>query len=1507
MDVLGDKTDWLNFESIDTEYQGFEFATGHGKVTKWHQTKVNAPSGNWTIRALERAGVLKTFLNRLSTDNHAKCYFVSQDSAKDFETLTDKARMAASFEQYWEELSIRQKDHFEQIKKAWQEADELTFEMLARSYVEVYPNRQLDSLIHTYGDFYFQGGGNQAFPILRDILEKNFNRTLTTEAARDAVKSEGTLKIKEWALDPTLPQRLEEETEVYLQTYTPFGAGGETIPREQTSFLIEELLSPDGPELLLVTGVAGSGKSGVVRTAIERLQSQGIPHLAFRVDQHLSCNTREELGRRLTGRRESPVSTLKGTFPTTPSVLFIDQVDAVSEVSGRDGRVKEVVLRLISDAHNFGGVKVVVACRTFDLDSDPRLKSLKKAHRTKQIDVKLLDWKAEVAPLLKTKGVDVSLFNQPQRQLLRLPVNLTVFLEINEPEFFFRSRSNLHEKLIEKKRRKISKERNLSWSLIQPLTAMCEWMSQRQKLSAPASVLDNYANAVDILTSEGLIVSSRGKINFFHESFFDHIYARAFINSDKSLNDLLLSTEQHLFRRTQARQILEALRQSETNRYYRELSTVLSSNDIRFHIKAAICQWLSTIEAPTEQEFKIISRFDEQNGKFHQFFRRAVLSTPAWFDFLNKKGWIQQQLNGRNQDRTETVLWWLSNIAGERPVETARLLRSWWGDDGKRAARLLNWFGYVNSNQSNDELLQLCEDVIGSHPEGLFQNQGRDRIGMLLHTWSQASPSSCGRILQALFEAWFELNPDGTPFEREELELFGIHSLDKLVKETPQTFLEGTTDGLLQSVDRVVSEGSTSINWYEFKRRTYSGNARGFDQFLGMYRSALKRLAEEALNEATGYLDRVSLGKHSCLMHLHLETIQANPKALGDRLPELLADDMVFEAGWNGADWYSFAHACRKAIPYLGSAERKLVEKAILEYRPEIDAASRNLRDIIQKGENESYWKKSDIVPRLLNWSGYRQWCILETIGEELLSPAARIQLSELRRKFPDKEVAKPTHVEAGFVASPIQREHCDRMQDRHWLSAIKLYDGKNNKGQRRDFFKGGARELAAELQEATKKDPSRFSALSLQIPDSAPPVYLENILWGLADAESPSHDSLVHAVARAHQHPERPFGGGIARLVNKHPGVASNPEVFKIVIWYALNGDADDNVGLNGQNAQSETLTINTLIRRGGTFYARGINSVRGMAWEALASVLWEIQEVENQIWEVLEVALEREPQISVRCCMMNSLVPLFNSDKERFCTSILKLIALPKDAPLQNEASRLAPLITHTGVRLFEYIFNQLPELADELVTKLLQCRDENTELIGAWLVFRQSFHNEDFIDRADRLATKSLNHRRLLAGVAAGATKWAENRHRADVLLKKFFFDEDEQVRGHATKAFSEVSAEEAESYQELAAKFLKSPAFPENPLPVLYMLEEATFDVLELVVEATQRLITDITEKGDKYGRHSTYTLKLQELLRREYSSSESNVKAREKILHLIDLMLLHQIYGVDKIVSTHDRW
>ncbi|TIL19877.1 MAG: ATP-binding protein [Mesorhizobium sp.] len=1505
LDVLAGNAEWLQFESVETQFQGFEFSIQRNNLIEWHQTKVSSPGGNWTIGALAREGVLSAFATRFSKDSEAHCHFVSQDNASQFHRLAEKARIAISPAQFIDILSEEQNDAFQQILARWAISPEIAHNWLQRSHIATISESTLERMIQSFGDLYFLNGGAGVYANLRDIAEENFNTPLTSASLRSSIKAKRALTIKDWALDPTIGDRLREKTEEYLGTYIPFGAGGETIHRRETQLLMDEILNHDGAELILLTGVAGSGKSGIVRSAISELRSRHVPHLAFRVDQCLNCGTRKELGKHLLGREEGPTSTLKGTFPLTESVLVIDQVDAVSEVSGRDGAVREVIFQLINDAHNFQGIKVVVVCRTFDLESDPRLKRLKDIKRAKQIDVPLLDWSIDVEPILVRKSVPVDRLTDHQRRLLVLPINLAIFLEIDERALLFQSRSNLHEKLIEKKQRVISRTLNPSWTVVQALAAMCEWMSKRQQLDAPISVFDPFPGAADTLSSEGLIVLSRNRVNFFHESFFDHVFARSFIFQDQRLLSLLLETEQHLFRRTQVRQILDSLRQNDFSRYTDELSSLLASKKIRFHIKFAICQWLATIEDPRDSEFEIVEKLDDSAGRYSQLFRRAILSNYGWFDFLQHKKWIQSQLDRGSEKHTDSLLWWLSAIAGERPCETAELLRKWWAGDPAKAEQLVSWFGFVRRKHEDDDLLKLCCDVIESQPLQLFKDRGSDRIMMMLHTWGEKSPEKCGHVLRAIFDAWYALHPGHNPFDRDGEKVIDGHSLDELLKKAPKALVLGATDALVRAVDQVIARGREGPNWYFFNHRSYSGHRFGFDQFLGTYVAALKKVAEKEPVSAGEFLAKLDPTMHECFMHIHLETIQANPRAMAGRLQALAVGDLAFESGWDGADWMSFAAACRECFPYLSTDQKSLIEGCIFRQNEEIEYASLLLRRIKEDGQVGPFWTKKSAV-RALGRSGHKQWCILETIGEDRLSKTARSHLFQLRRKFLGWKIENPTEIEAHWVGSPIKRQQCERMSDRHWLSAIERYDNDEDRRRGPGFIDGGARQLAGELQEATKKDPQRFSALLRRIPTAAHTTYIEHILWGLAETEDALDETVISAIRHSHQFVNRPFGQEIARLVERHPHVASTPDIADALIWYAVYGEANENEEADENSTSRETLTIEHLIQRGGGLHIRGVNGVRGWSWEALGSVLWRLPEAEASIWAALSLAVEREKLISVRCCMMKPLTPLFNRDKRQFEILLRQLLGMAPGSPVEFHSNRLSPLVSHTGVHLFPYILHWLPGFGRELIDQLLCSGDRTKELIAAWFVFGESFRHSELVDEADQLSNLSIDHRRLLADVAGDVLTWAEHSNRAEDLLKVFFFDDDKEVRNQAANAFRQVKPNEVERYHGLTREFLRSPAFADSGFAVLHMLERATCDVLDLVVEAAERVTTDLTD-DDRNGRRGTDLHQLQDMLKREYVSSERSPDARKKILDTIDLMLSREIHGAENIISAHDRW
>src|SRR3990172_1544744 len=67
---------------------------------------------------------------------------------------------------------------------------------------------------------------------------------------------------------------------------------------------------------------------------------------------------------------------------------------------------------------------------------------------------------------------------------------------------------------------------------------------------------------------------------------------------------------------------------------------------------------------------------------------------------------------------------------------------------------------------------------------------------------------------------------------------------------------------------------------YSFHHRTFSGHPFGADEFLGLFRLALRGIAKEDPNAALGVLSKLDASKHEAFLHLHLEMVSTNGAGL---------------------------------------------------------------------------------------------------------------------------------------------------------------------------------------------------------------------------------------------------------------------------------------------------------------------------------------------------------------------------------------------------------------------------------------------------------------------------------------------------------------------------------------------------------------------------------------------------------------------------------------------------
>ena len=1494
LEVVAGHATSIRYEGVPEDFRGLEFALHRPNHVEWHQTKITAPSGNWTLNALKREGVMEAFKRRLSADAAAKCVFVSQDPARQVRELCDKAQMANDVHEYLNAVSEKDKESFDDLAKMWDVAERDVFEWLSRCEFRTESRQALDETIVMHGRHLLRGPAD-IFASLSDYLLNHLNASITTEIARAWILKSSLFTFRPAALDPTLREDVATANQRYLDSYTPFGIAGQKISRAEASGVLAELQAADGLSLILLTGEAGSGKSGVVREIMTSLSDSSIPHLSFRVDRCLSCRTRNEVGSVVLARDESPVSALANLAKDRASVLIVDQIDAVSEISGRTGAIKDILLELVRETLYYGDVRCLLVCRSFDLENDPQYRELEQIYKAKQVQVGLLSWGNDVTPILEHAGVETEGLAEGQRRLLSLPLNLSVFMEIGDPAFSFTTGTELMQRLLDKKTRDLRTDRDVRWNVLNPLSAMAKWMSDRQKLSCPDSVLNNFDGAKDWLSSVGLIVVEQHQLAFFHESVFDFLFAQTFSLSDRDIADFLTSTEQHLFRRTQVRQILNSMRDIDELRYLEVLETVLTHPKIRTHIKHAVAQWLASLDSATQDELKVIQQLDDNGEEFPVLMRKALFASESWFDLLNEDGQLPSILATASDRRRRDLRWWLSRIADKRPEPIAALLRNWWNRDPTRTDHLTEWFGSVHPMPADSSLIALLCDVIDSAPSNLFLEARWQRMVGLLPGLCETEPRASSKILRTLFNQWLAHYPGKHPFTYHEAERIDTSDLADLAGKVPAVFLDGMLPTLVESVRIDSKENSSGYGLSVFYE---TGAERGPETLVFLYRNAFKMLAKTSAPEAEAHLDQLDPALHPVLLYLHLETIRSNPDALGHRFEALLDEQYLFSTGLQGIQWKPFAEASRSVVE-AGFLPIQTIEKKVFRHRPEHDRAKKMLHEIKEQGEVEPYRTKRYIL-EILARSGHIEWCVLRTIGHDLLSSQGKSRLAELERKFSTEKIPTPHGVKGGVVGSPIPPDGTRKMTDDQWLSEIKKDWDQNARSKRgKGDIIGGALELARELEDRAKSDPGRFARFFLRLPESANPIYGQHLFQGLDGAEQVDEDATIAALRAAHAHRSRPFGLQIVHLVKSHPACAREGDIFDALLWYAEHGEASE-TRMSGLKEHTEPYpSIGDLVPVNTPLVLSGINSARGVAWEVLGQMVRNHPHHAAEIWTLVERRIGEETFAPVRAMMLYTLVPLFGLDSARFGVCLRRLtLPLSKE---QDDASALAVLATHMGVHLFPYIERDLPDLALELMGRMIDSPDRNLDLIGTWWALAERLRQGNSTDRFPDIERKSPAHTKLWASILCDFAVSTEFRDLAIAELERFFSHGVLEVRKAAADVFRKIPSDDFPHFMDMAQAFVRSPAFKEAPYWIIQALGETSQDVTELVVEIGERLVRD----QDDLKFRSMH--QIQKALKREYVNSENRPELRTRFLDLIDDMAAKNIYEADDLMRLDDRY
>ena len=407
-----------------------EFVAHVGRRREVHQAKYSHPAGKWSLASLAAADVkvLQAIYAQLR-GNDDEFFFVSRSDAGELAELAQRARSAETPQEF-EAVFLHARDaseNFERLRRAWQSCDVATaWNVLRRIQVRSTDEETLGERVRIGAQALFLANPIDVCSALRTIALDAVHQTISRDDLTERLKKRGFVlrRLTDGA----------EATAVITETTTQYLDGTRRrlirhvlLRRTATDTLLSKLGTGAGDSI--ITGRAGTGKTGCIVDFVEQLRARGVPVLAFRLDRIEPVSTAPELGKKL-GFEESPALILAAAAQGREAVLVVDQLDAVSTTSGRSTSFLEAVEGLLIEARGLRDrlpLHVVVACREFDWKNDHRLRSLLPQEHT---EVPIVEFTVEeVKHTLTDAGFDATRFQDRQLELLRLPQNLSLFLE----------------------------------------------------------------------------------------------------------------------------------------------------------------------------------------------------------------------------------------------------------------------------------------------------------------------------------------------------------------------------------------------------------------------------------------------------------------------------------------------------------------------------------------------------------------------------------------------------------------------------------------------------------------------------------------------------------------------------------------------------------------------------------------------------------------------------------------------------------------------------------------------------------------------------------------------------------------------------------------------------------------------------------------------------------------------------------------------------------------------
>ena len=298
----------------------------------------NGTKDKWTVASLAAERVLQNALFQIERDNAHRFCFVSsihcpvlEDFVERVHRCNDSPEKFVNYEltstEYEGEfnilcgklgLDIRDKEDLNRV-----------FRFLQRFRFEDF-HRPIQSRarVEELGRLYVDGDPEGVVDVLKDFALQNIGNVLAASHIRKHLRDRG-YPPRDLTGDPRVAAGIERLTRRFKRHFDALVPGNELTARTVTQEIWDRLFADDQKNIVFIHGAAGTGKTGVLRELINRLDTDKIPCLPLRLDQQAPVGDPERFGKDSCRLPGPPHACLAAYAGDQPCVLIIDQLDAI--------------------------------------------------------------------------------------------------------------------------------------------------------------------------------------------------------------------------------------------------------------------------------------------------------------------------------------------------------------------------------------------------------------------------------------------------------------------------------------------------------------------------------------------------------------------------------------------------------------------------------------------------------------------------------------------------------------------------------------------------------------------------------------------------------------------------------------------------------------------------------------------------------------------------------------------------------------------------------------------------------------------------------------------------------------------------------------------------------------------------------------------------------------------------------------------------------------------------